>query len=252
MDIPKDLIEMFGKGKRVVVLTGAGVSKESGIPTFREAQTGLWAKYNPMELATPQAFQRNPKLVWEWYQWRQDLISKANPNPGHFSLVKMEALIPNFVLITQNIDGLHKRAGSENIIELHGNIFRYRCFKEDVIIDNLGDFSDVIPRCPYCGGYLRPDVVWFGEPLPSEALTKAMGAAQNTEIFLSVGTSALVHPAASLPLIAMDHGAIVVEINPDETQITNRVHYSLQGPSGEILPQLVELAWESNKKGRML
>jgi NAD-dependent deacetylase len=243
MELPQDLLETLRKKNRIVVLTGAGVSKESGIPTFREAQTGLWAKYEPMELATPVAFQRNPELVWEWYQWRRELISQAAPNPGHFALVDMEAHTKDFVLITQNVDGFHHRAGSRNIIELHGNIFRNKCVDEGITLELLDESFDDLPRCPNCGGYVRPDVVWFGESLPNDSLTRAIKATQTAEVFLSVGTSALVQPAASIPLIAMDKGAVVVEINPDVTQITSQVHISLQGPSGDILPRLVDLVW---------
>jgi NAD-dependent deacetylase len=252
MELPQDLLEALRKKKRIVVLSGAGVSKESGIPTFREAQTGLWAKYNPTELATPQAFQRNPRLVWQWYRWRRGLISQAVPNPGHFALVDMEARIQDFVLITQNVDGFHHRAGNKNIIELHGNIFRNKCYEEGLVLDLVEEFSDKLPRCPNCGGYIRPDVVWFGESLPNDSLTRAKKAAQAAEVFLSVGTSALIQPAASLPLIALDNSAVVVEINTDVTQITEQVHFSLQGPSGEILPRLVDLVWESHEKGMKL
>lgn len=252
MELPQGLLEILRKKNRLVVLTGAGVSKESGIPTFREAQTGLWAKYDPMELATTQAFQRDPRLVWEWYQWRRELISQAEPNPGHFALVDLELQIPDFVLITQNVDGLHHRAGSKNVIELHGNIFRNKCFDEGIILEQVDESSDRLPRCPNCGGYTRPDVVWFGESLPNDSLNLALKATQTAEVFLSVGTSALIHPAASMPLIALDNGAIIVEINIGVTQITEQAHFSFQGPSGEILPRLVDLVWESHEKGMKL
>jgi NAD-dependent deacetylase len=245
MNISQDLIQLLRNSKRVVVLTGAGVSKESGMPTFREAQTGLWAKYDPMELATPQAFQGNPKLVWEWYQWRRGLASEAKPNPGHFALVEMETNTSEFVLITQNIDGLHRRAGSKNIIELHGNIFRNKCFNEETLIEEVEGSNDFLPRCPDCGGLVRPDVVWFGENLPPEALDKALQAAQTADAFLSVGTSSFVQPAASFPLIALESGAVIIEINPDKTQLSQKAHYSIKGPSGVVLPQLINNVWNS-------
>lgn len=237
--IPPQLIETLRLAWNVTVLTGAGISAESSIPTFRDAQTGLWAKYSPDELATPQAFQRNPKLVWEWYAWRRELVARANPNPGHLALAEFEQRMPNFVLITQNVDGLHQRAGSHNIIELHGNINRIKCFDEGDIIDSWPPTTELPPRCPRCGGYLRPDVVWFGETLPPEALRAAFDAAQQCDLFFSIGTSALVEPAASLPYEALRRGVPVVEINPDETPLTPYVTYALPGPAGEILLELL-------------
>lgn len=238
--LPK-LIEVLRSARYVVVLTGAGVSAESSIPTFRDAQTGLWAKYSPEELATPQAFRRNPKLVWEWYAWRRELVARAKPNPGHLALAEFEQRMPKFVLITQNVDGLHQRAGSHNVIELHGNINRIKCFDEGDIIDSWPPTSDLPPRCPRCGGYLRPDVVWFGETLPLEALRAAFDAAQQCDLFFSIGTSALVEPAASLPYEALRRGVTVVEINPEETPLTPYVTYALPGLAGAILPEL--LSW---------
>ena len=196
MDLSADLVKLLRNAKHIAVLTGAGISKESGIPTFREAQTGLWAKYDPMELATPQAFKRNPKLVWDWYAWRRGLVLDSNPNPGHYALVKMEARAPNFTLITQNIDGLHKKAGSKNIIELHGNIHRYKCFEEDMIVGMMDDTGELPSGCPNCGGLIRPDVVWFGENLHPEALADAVEASQTCDVFFSIGTSTFVQHAA--------------------------------------------------------
>jgi len=243
MDIPQSLIDTLCTSERVAVLTGAGISAESGIPTFREAQTGLWAQYNPEELATPGAFRRNPRLVWEWYQWRRGLVAKAQPNPGHLALAVMEAQVADFTLITQNVDGLHQRAGSRNVLELHGNLTRDKCFERGCVLEAGEQLAGSPPRCPHCGGYLRPDVVWFGESLPEEALHCALQASQNTQVFLSVGTSAIVHPAASLPEYALGVGAVVVEINPAETPLTQRATYVLQGPAGEVLPQLVRAVW---------
>lgn len=220
---------------------------ESGIPTFREAQTGLWSNYNPEDLATPKAFTTNPILVWEWYQWRRTIVSEAGPNPGHKALACMERIIAtkgsNFTLITQNVDGLHQRAGSQNIIEIHGNINRNKCFVCDKVA--TGDFSgnDQPPHCLHCGGLLRPNVVWFGENLPPNAIENALDAAKECDIFFSVGTSAWVQPAASLPMIALQTGATYVEINPNTTQISTLATYNLTGPSGEVLPRLVEKVW---------
>lgn len=238
--IPPDLIETLHTAQHVAVLTGAGVSAESGIPTFREAQTGLWAQYNPEELATPQAFQRNPKLVWEWYAWRRELVARAKPNPGHLALAELEQRMPKFTLITQNVDGLHQRAGSQNVIELHGNINRTKCFAEGDIIDAWPPTTELPPRCPRCGSYLRPDVVWFGETLPSRALATAFEVASTCDVFLSIGTAALVQPAAALPVTALHHKATVIEINPATTPLTTQVRYALQGPAGQILPALMQ------------
>jgi NAD-dependent deacetylase len=200
----------------------------------------LWAKYSPEELATPQAFRRNPKLVWEWYTWRRELVAQAQPNPGHLALAELEQLVPHLTLITQNVDGLHQRAGSRNVIELHGNITRTKCFDEGDIIDSWPQTAEIPPRCPRCDGYLRPDVVWFGETLPTQALHTAFEAARQCDLFFSIGTSALVHPAASLPYEALQRGVTVVEINPDVTPLTSNVTYVLPGPAGQILPELLK------------
>ena len=243
MRIDPDLISLLKKIGKVTVLTGAGISKESGIPTFREAQTGLWENYQPTELATPQAFQRNPKLVWEWYQWRRSLVTRAEPNPGHYALVQIAHNIGNFTLITQNVDDLHQRAGNQNVIELHGSILRNKCFEKGHLVDHWQEDGQVPPRCPECGGRLRPDVVWFGENLPPNAIEKAVIAAQTAEVFFSIGTSALVEPAASLPHIAKQSGAVLVEINPDHTPLTSYADFALNGPSGRVLPELVWQVW---------
>ncbi len=238
-----ELVERLRAAANVVVLTGAGISAESGIPTFREAQTGLWAQYDPQELATPQAFRRNPRLVWEWYAWRRERVGQAAPNPGHVALAEMESLVPHFTLITQNVDGLHHRAGSRNVIELHGNIARVKCATEDRVIDQWTETDTPPPCCPRCGGLLRPDVVWFGEMLPSVALEQAFRASGAADVFLSVGTSGIVQPAASLPLEAVDAGALVVEINPDETPLSPWMSILLRGAAGNILPQLLTAVW---------
>jgi NAD-dependent deacetylase len=236
--IPDALIKRLADAKRVSVLTGAGVSAESGVPTFRDAQTGLWAKYRPEDLATPNAFRRNPRLVWEWYAWRRQLVAGANPNPAHLALVDMEKLFPQFHLITQNVDGLHQRAGSTGVIELHGNVARTKCFEEGTIVSSWPDTDEVPPRCPNCGGPLRPDVVWFNESLPEKEMSLAGQASASCDVFFAIGTSALVHPAASLPLEALRHGATVVEINPQPTPLTGRAHFVLAGAAGTVLVTL--------------
>jgi NAD-dependent deacetylase len=247
VDFPAELLQTLQSAQFVAVLTGAGISAESGIPTFREAQTGLWAQYDPEELATPQAFRTNPELVWEWYQWRQEIVQQAKPNPGHYALAKMEnqftAQTAKFTLITQNVDGLHHRAGSQRIIELHGNINRSKCFDCGTLVEDDWSTSEQHPRCLHCNGLLRPDVVWFGEDLPPNALQAAWDTAQNCDVFFSIGTSALVQPAASLPVVALQKGATVIEINPDITNISILATFNLKGPAGEVLPELVEAVW---------
>jgi NAD-dependent deacetylase len=229
---------------RAVALTGSGISAESGVPTFREAQTGLWERYDPQELATPEAFASNPHLVWEWYEWRRNLVAKAEPNSGHGALAELERRIPNFTLVTQNVDGLHERAGSRKVIELHGNILRSRCSLEDEVAQPEEHDRSVPPRCARCGALLRPDVVWFGEMLPAGALEAASLAARECELFLSIGTSSLVYPAAALPYEALENGATLVEVNPSETPLTPHADYSLRGPGGEVLPRLLREAFD--------
>jgi NAD-dependent deacetylase len=238
-EIPSAVIDILRGARRLTVLTGAGISAESGVPTFRDALTGLWSNFKPEELATPEAFLRNPKVVWEWYAWRRELLTKVEPNPGHFALVELERRVGAFTLITQNVDGLHQRAGSRNVIELHGNISRTKCFDEDRVVEHWEDTGEVPPRCPNCGGWLRPDVVWFNETLPEDAIEKSLAASRACDVFFSIGTSGQVYPAASLPLEARDAGATVVEINPDETPLSRQVDHVLRGPSGMILPALL-------------
>jgi len=238
--ISEELIEKLRRAKSVAALTGAGISAESGVPTFR-GDEGLWKKFSPEELANFDAFMRNPDMVWEWYNYRRKIIEEVQPNPGHLALSKLEEMIPSFVVITQNVDNLHQRAGSKNVVELHGNILRNRCLSCGRIIESETlDFSEGVPRCPYCGGMLRPDVVWFGEMLPEEALQKAYRAAETCDVFMVLGTSAVVYPAASLPEIAFRQGAFIVEINPEVTPVTDFAHVSLRGKTGEILPKIIE------------
>jgi NAD-dependent deacetylase len=241
--IPESLVATLRGAWSVAVLTGSGISAESGVPTFRDAQTGLWARYNPEELATPEAFERGPRLVWEWYSWRRELVEKATPNPGHEALAKLEGRVPKLSLVTQNVDGLHQSSGSQNVRELHGNIMRSRCSVEGVIVEPHEDDEETPPSCPSCGAFLRPDVVWFGEALPDEVLEEAFEAARNCEVFFSIGTSGLVQPAASLAFEAMRSGAIVVEVNPNDTPLTRHAEYALRGRAGEILPELLRVAY---------
>jgi NAD-dependent deacetylase len=242
-DYDPRLVRTLRAARRVGVLTGAGISAESGIPTFRDAQTGLWSRFRPEELATADAFRHNPQLVWDWYAWRRGLVDGAAPNAGHRALVRLAGRVPALTLVTQNVDGLHQRAGSADVIELHGNIHRSKCFDEDIVIAEVPESSERPPRCPRCGGPLRPDVVWFGESLPPRALERAEAAARECDLFLSVGTSAAVFPAAQLPLTALQAGAAVVEINKDPTPLTRVATYSLRGAAGAILPALLEAAW---------
>jgi len=238
--VPEEIGSRLAKAESVAVLTGAGISAESGVPTFREAQTGLWARWHPEDLATPQAFQRNPRLVWDWYRWRRQLVREVEPNSGHLALVELERRVPKFHLSTQNVDGLHRRAGSRNLSELHGNLFRDVCAYEGTDVDLPAVQDELPPRCPRCGGPVRPGVVWFGEPLPEEELLEAESAAAGCDIYLVVGTSGLVQPAAGLPFAARRSGAFVVEINPETTPLTESVHCSIRGLAGAVLVSLLE------------
>jgi NAD-dependent deacetylase len=244
MNFPPSLIESLRTAKRIVALTGAGISAESGLATFRDAQTGLWSKFRPEELATAEAFRRDPKFVSDWYAWRRAQSLKAEPNAGHLALAEMEKRAPEFLLVTQNVDGLHDRAGSKRMVELHGSIHRFRCFENDCASDNF-DLKNT--RCRSCGGSLRPDVVWFGEMLPVDALEAAIDASENCDVFFSIGTSSVVYPAADLWRRAKDSGAIVIEINKDPTSLTPLADFSFLGKAGEILPELVETIWNKNK-----
>ena len=219
------------------------MSQESGLRTFRDAQTGLWAQYKPEELASPQAFARDPKLIWDWYAWRREAVKGVRPNAGHYALVEIEKRIPQFTLITQNVDDLHRMAGNQNVLELHGNIQRVRCSECYTFAESWGDDTEFVPPCAVCGGLLRPDVVWFGEALPRDQLEAAVEAARTCDIFFSIGTSGVVQPAASLAHAARNRGAVVVEINTESTPLTPKVDFFLQGKSGEILPELVKAAW---------
>ena len=227
--------------RRVVVLTGAGISAESGVPTFR-GPGGLWRQYGPEDLATPEAFARDPRLVWEWYAWRRETIAPLRPNAAHAALVSLEKRTPELLLATQNVDGLHAAAGSTRIVELHGTIWRLRCTscgrERD---DRRVPLPDLPPRCD-CGALLRPGVVWFGEALPEEAVALSFEAARAADVVLVVGTSSLVHPAAALPQVARAAGAFVVEISPEPTPLTPRADLSLRGTAASLVPAVVGAA----------
>lgn len=237
-DFAPELIAALRKAERVLFFTGAGVSAESGLPTFRDAQTGLWANYKPQDLATPEAFARDPETVWRWYQWRRRVHAGVAPNPAHHAIAAFEARVPDVVLVTQNVDRLHELAGSAAPIHLHGSVFRNKCAGCGIAMPEVPHDLETPPRCDACGGLCRPDVVWFGESLPPDPWTAAVEAAKRAELVLSIGTSATVHPAARIPLLAREAGALVVQINPEPTPL-DRVAHNLRGPAGVILPELL-------------
>ncbi len=242
--IPPGLVAALRAARFVAVLTGAGVSAESGVPTFRDAQQGLWARFDPRELATPAAFERNPKRVWDWYAMRRAMVAGVAPNAAHRALAALEQHVPEFLLITQNVDGLHQRAGSRKVVELHGNITRVKCSREGTPVEAWVDAGDALPpRCSACGALLRPDVVWFDEMLPAKALARAQEAASLCAVMLVAGTSAEVYPAAALPEAALRSGAIVAEINPDATPLSPLATYTLRGAAGAVLPALLAAAF---------
>lgn len=234
-----ELLSRLRGSRHALILTGSGISAESGVPTFRDAQTGLWARFRPEELATPEAFETDPRLVWRWYAWRRELIERAEPNPGHLAIAALAELLPAVTVITQNVDGLHQRAGSPSVIEFHGNIHRNRCSRPACRHRPPERIEGEPPVCQACGAYLRPDVVWFGEPIPDTAMQRANTAVAACDLLMSVGTSAQVHPAAGLAIAAHQHGATLVEINPNTTPLTPICHFVLTGAAGEILPVIV-------------
>jgi len=234
-----ELKEIIANSKRITVLTGAGISAESGVPTFR-GSGGIWRNYQVTDVATPQAFARDPELVWEFYNWRRDLISKVTFNPGHTALAKLEKHVNDFTLITQNVDGLHREAGSRKLLEIHGNLWEVTCTKCSLVNMDRSQNMGTLPKCSKCGGLLRPHVVWFGESLDPDIIHKAIEAAQNCECMLIVGTSGVVQPAASLASQAKAEGAVVAEINIEQTPQSGQMDFVLTGPAGKILPMLVE------------
>lgn len=244
-----ECVQILANARSLVVSTGAGMSKESGIPTFRDAPNALWANYDPMQLASPEGFRTDPALVWRWYEDRRAMIAKAKPNPGHIAIAKLEPQFGRFTLVTQNIDNLHRKAGSSDPVEIHGNIFRYKCFDNHHVADTLADDVHVPPRC-HCGSLMRPDVVWFGEMLPAAAVDRAYGALGMCDVIVVIGTSGQVVPAAGFPRVAREAGAAVIEINPETTPNTNIADVFLQGPAGEILPQVVDKLDAVKSKGQ--
>jgi NAD-dependent deacetylase len=242
--VTKQMVKRLSEATELAVFTGAGVSQESGVPTFR-GESGWWKQYRAEELATSRAFETDPRLVWSWYDYRRQLVSDAEPNPAHIAIAELEGSYPRFSLITQNTDGLHNRAGSTAPIELHGNIWRARCTAEHTVFDlPENPLKELPPRCRRCGSLLRPDVVWYGEPLPVEAYERSHEVASRCDAMLVVGTSAVVHPAASLPLVAKHNGAFVVEINTAYTPISALVDATLLGRAGDVLPEIVHQVLE--------
>lgn len=240
MEIPISILEKLSLAGTIVALTGAGVSAESGIQTFRDPD-GIWTKMSPYELASAEGFMSNPELVWSWYKQRREMMSSKLPNPAHYGIAEMENIFPGFVLITQNIDRLHQRAGSKRVYELHGNLIDNHCLNcKEPYFDTIDNDSDKPPECNLCGGNVRPSVVWFGEMLPVEALLTAQEASANCDVFFSIGTSAEVYPAAELPLIALRNGAFVVEINPNNTAISAYMNERLKAAAGIAVPALMD------------
>jgi NAD-dependent deacetylase len=233
------LVEQLRRSKHTVVLTGAGVSAESGVPTFRDAQTGLWAKYRPEDLATPAAFARDPQLVWNWYADRRRNLDNIQPNPGHIALAELQQRLPSFALITQNVDGLHQRAGNTDVIEFHGNIHRTVCSAIPCPGEWQEDDEREPPVCPVCSSLLRPDVVWFGEGIPATAMQDSIDALEGCDLFISIGTSAVVYPAAGLAAMAAEQGATVAEINPEATPLSSEADIVIAAPSGAALPEIL-------------
>lgn len=235
MEMVKALLD---GSKKVVVLTGAGISAESGVPTFR-GDDGLWKNFRAEDLARPDSFEARPELVWEFYNWRRELVSECEPNPAHYALAQLERQVPNYLLITQNVDGLHARAGSRKLLEMHGSLWQVKCTKCTHAREELEPLPS-LPDCPVCGHLLRPGVVWFGEPLIPGVLKLAIAQINEADVFISIGTSNMVQPAASFHQLARDHGAVTVEINLEPTVNTGFMDFALHGKAGEILPELVQ------------
>lgn len=247
--LPTELLEKLGDTRRITILTGAGVSAESGLGTFR-GKEGIWNKMRPEELASMSGFLANPQLVWEWYSYRRSLLAAAQPNPAHVALAEWESNCPDFTLITQNVDGLHQLAGSKNVLELHGNIRVNRCLKcEGELEHEPEQYIDGVPYCS-CGGKLRPGVIWFGEMLPEEVLMKAFQAAEACDLFVVAGTSGVVYPAASLPEIATEYGALTIEVNLEPTPFTSRAHFHLAASASTAIPAIVR-GWIARNKSAL-
>jgi len=245
LEIPSGILTRLKRAKYASVLTGAGVSAESGVPTFRGAG-GIWEKYDFRKLATPEGFWADPQTGWEWYQLRQREMIKARPNPTHEAIAEMEKHFESFHVLTQNIDGLHARAGNRNIVELHGNMWRMKCPRDGNVFDIVSPVSEIPPLCQ-CGSVLRPDVVWFGEPLPEGVVELAHRIASRSEVMFVVGTSAIVYPAAALPIATKSSGGLVIEVNVEPTELTPYADLSIFSPAGKAVPAI----WTaiSNPKG---
>ncbi|MDV3103730.1 NAD-dependent protein deacetylase [Thermococcus waiotapuensis] len=242
----EEAAKLLARSRFAIAFTGAGISAESGVPTFR-GKDGLWRHYKPEELATQEAFERNPALVWDFYRWRTRKILGAKPNPAHYALAELERLGILKAVITQNVDDLHREAGSGNVVELHGNIFRVRCascsyrenLKENGRVREFVNSKD-LPRCPQCGSLLRPDVVWFGEALPRATLERAFKLAEKSDVVLVIGTSGLVYPAAYIPYIVKEHGGKVIEVNVGSSGITPIADIFLRGKAGEVMAKILD------------
>jgi NAD-dependent deacetylase len=253
MEFPAPLTEALQAARRLVILTGAGVSAESGLATFRDKQVGLWERFDPAQLATREAFQRDPELVWGWYEWRRMQVLRALPNPGHLAIKEIADRVASLTLVTQNVDDLHERAGSDPVHHLHGRIttpFCMRCRRAYALPAAIPDEPRGgrrlrPPQCLQCGGTVRPGVVWFGETLPQHEWQLAADAARECDVFLCVGTSAMVYPAASLLTIAARAGAVTIQVNPAGAA-DDRLSFDLQGPSGVVLPELVRQTWREH------
>ncbi|HEU4325941.1 MAG TPA: NAD-dependent deacylase [Roseiflexaceae bacterium] len=243
LDIPAELIDTLRAARHIAVLTGAGISAESGLPTFRDRITGLWTRFSPEELSTPEGFRNDPARVWTWHSEMREMARQAEPNPAHLALVEMERHAPVFTLLTQNIDSLHQRAGSSRVVELHGNIFRARCNSDGLPVEGWEDSPDIPPRCPRCGGLVRPALVWFRERLPDAELAIAEAAVADCDVFFAIGTSGEVEPAASFAPRAVARGATVVVINLDVVTSAVPQLYRFRAPAGVLLPQLVAATW---------
>lgn len=253
-----DAADLLRRARRVVVFTGAGMSAESGVPTFRDALTGLWRRFDAQALATPEAFEADPALVWGWYEWRRQLVRRAEPHPGHRAVAAIEARVPGTVLITQNVDDLHERAGSPDPLHLHGSLFAPRCSAcgdpaPAPVPDGAPEPADgrrlPPPRCARCAHPVRPGVVWFGEALPGDVLAAAVEAASGCDVLLTVGTSGLVYPAAEIPLVAARLGGAVIQVNPERTPLDPVAAVNLRAPAAEVLPALVDTAWGDVAEG---
>lgn len=248
MDWPASCVDAVRAAKHLLVFTGAGVSAESGIPTFRDALTGLWSNFDAEDLATPEAFLRDPELVWGWYEWRRSKVLQSQPNSAHQAIAHLASLVPRLTLVTQNVDDLHERAGSPSVLHLHGSLHHPRCFRCAHPLSVLPNPLDITqgeqplapPICTQCGGLVRPGVVWFGEMLPEQALAEAFEAARDCDLLLSIGTSGVVYPAAQIPSIAWQAGATVVHVNPQPQPVRAEREFSLVGAAGVLLPQLVQ------------